>query len=348
MRGVVRRFVYWTRLPESMDIQEVARRARVSPATVSRVLNRVSMVKAETAAHVLRVIAELNYVPNTSARSLRVGRSKLFGLVVSDINNPFFPELIDGFEAMAAERGIDVIFTHTNYDTKRLQACLRRLVERNVEGIAVMTSELAAEALEPARRSGVPLVVLNQTGLDPLVHNIWVDYTSGFEEAVAHLRGLGHRDIAFVAGPPRFSSAERRREAFAAAMKRYGLPVSRKRVVVGDLRVEGGYAAARTLLAGRPRPTAIVTTNDLMAVGALQAAQEAGVAVPGELSIVGFDDLPVCTMVRPRLTTIALSRREIARCAFGMLYEEAGVARQEGVVPRLVVRESTAGARVGG
>ena len=133
-----------------MDIQQVAKRAKVSTATVSRVLNGATNVREKTSAHVRSVIAEMNYVPNTHARSLRVGRARMFGLIVSDINNPFFPELIDAFEALATEQGIDVIFTHTNYDPKRLQSCIRRMVERSVDGIAVMTSEVNQEALDMA------------------------------------------------------------------------------------------------------------------------------------------------------------------------------------------------------
>src|SRR5580704_894055 len=144
-----------------MDILQVAKRAKVSTATVSRVLNGFPGVREATVARVRRAVAEMNYVPNPNARSLRVGRARMFGLIVSDINNPFFPELIDAFEALAAEKGIDVIFTHTNYDPKRLQSCIRRMVERSVDGIAVMTSEVNREALESAPKH-IPLVLMNQ------------------------------------------------------------------------------------------------------------------------------------------------------------------------------------------
>src|SRR5438270_12794583 len=145
-----------------MDIQQVAKRAKVSTATVSRVLNGARNVSEETSARVRKVISDLNYVPNNHARNLRVGSARMFGLIVSDINNPFFPELIDAFEALSTAHGIDVIFTHTNYDPQRLQNSIRRMVERNVDAIAVMTSEVDAGAFDMASKR-VPIVLMNQS-----------------------------------------------------------------------------------------------------------------------------------------------------------------------------------------
>src|SRR5579863_6804072 len=158
-----------------MDIQQVAKRAKVSTATVSRVLNGSPSVSKETSARVRKVITDLKYVPNNHARNLRVGSARMFGLIVSDINNPFFPELIDAFEALASQHGIDVIFTHTNYDPLRLQSCIRRMVERNVDAIAVMTSEVDERALELAS-ARVPLVLMNQPALSKLYRNVPVEY----------------------------------------------------------------------------------------------------------------------------------------------------------------------------
>ena len=332
-----------------MDIQQVAKRAKVSTATVSRVLNGSPSVREKTSEHVRRVIAELNYVPNTHARSLRVGRTRMFGLIVSDINNPFFPELIDAFEALAAQQGIDVIFMHTNYDPKRLQSCIRRMVERSVDGIAVMTSEVDQEALQMAPER-VPLVLMNQPAYFGKYRNVPVEYSTGFREALDHLRLLGHSDIGFISGPPTLSSAKRRYQEWAAAMKRLKLPVRKEWVVTGDMRVEGGERAMRELISMAARPTAVLTCNDLMAIGALQTASHAGLRIPEDISIVGFDDLPIAEMVVPQLTTIQLPRREIAAHAFSSLMQAARdgvVANSELVHPRLIVRKSTGPARHG-
>lgn len=326
-----------------MDIQQVAKRARVSTATVSRVINGSPNVREETVARVRKVISDLNYVPNNHARNLRVGSARMFGLIVSDINNPFFPELIDAFEALATNHRIDVIFTHTNYDSKRLHSCIRRMVERNVDAIAVMTSEVDAEALEMASKR-VPIVLMNQPVFARRYRNVPVEYETGFSEAFAHLRSLGHRDIGFIAGPLSFSSAKRRHAAWVQAINRQKLRVHKDWVITGDMRVEGGEQAMHRLLELPVRPTAVLTTNDLMAIGALQATFHAGVRVPTDISIVGFDDLPIASMVVPQLTTIQLPRREIAARAFASLLQATrdGAKTECDVVhPRLVIRKST-------
>jgi DNA-binding LacI/PurR family transcriptional regulator len=326
-----------------MDIQQVAKRAKVSTATVSRVLNGSTSVREKTSAHVRSVIEELKYVPNTNARSLRVGRTRMFGLIVSDINNPFFPELIDAFESLASQQGIDVIFMHTNYDPKRLHGCIKRMVERGVDGIAVMTSEVDPGALRLAAER-VPLVLMNQPEYIGQYRNVPVEYSTGFREALEHLRLLGHTDIGFISGPMTLSSAKRRSQDWEAAMKRLKLPVRREWIVIGDMRVEGGERGMRALLGLAKRPTAVLLSNDLMAIGALKAASEAGLRVPDDISIIGFDDLPIASMVVPPLTTIQLPRREIAAHAFESLSQalrDETMTESELVHPRLIVRKST-------
>jgi DNA-binding LacI/PurR family transcriptional regulator len=326
-----------------MDIQQVAKRAKVSTATVSRVLNGSTKVREKTSEHVRNVISQMNYVPNSHARSLRVGKTHMYGLIVSDINNPFFPELIDAFDALAAKHGIDVIFSHTNYDLKRLHSCIRRMVERGVDGIAVMTSEVDSEALELASER-VPIVLMNQPAYAGRYRNVPVEYSTGFCEALEHLQSMGHVDIGFIAGPQTLSSAKRRQQEWAKAMRRIKLRVRKEWVIRGDMRLEGGERAMQELISLRPRPTAVLTSNDLMAVGALQAALHAGLHVPEDVSIVGFDDLPIASMVVPQLTTIELPRREIASNAFlSLLQATRGslMADSELVHPRLIVRSSS-------
>jgi DNA-binding LacI/PurR family transcriptional regulator len=330
-----------------VDIQHVARVARVSSATVSRVLNNSPKVKRSTFERVRKVIDELNYVPNTNARNLRVGRSQLFGLIVSEINNPFFPELIDDFEARARVSGIDVIFSHTNYQPDRLEHCLQRLIERNVDGIAVCTSETNSYAFDYAARRGCAFVLMDQEGIHTPFHNIYVDHDSGALEAVRHLYQLGHRRIGFIAGPSGYESTRARHRAYVAAMQACNLPVRDEWIVRGDLHTGGGHAAMEILLATRPRPTALLSTNDLMAFGALRAAHQRGITVPRELSIIGFDNIPVCEMVTPPLTSVDIPRREIASHAFRML-EKITTGEPKGKLPtprvptRLIVRNSTA------
>jgi LacI family transcriptional regulator len=309
------------------------------------VINGLPGVREKTSASVRQAIAEMNYIPNTNARGLRMGRTRLFGLIVSDINNPFFPELIDSFEALAAAQGIEVIFTHTNYDPKRLQSCIRRMVERNVDAIAVMTSEVEEAALKQASVAGVPLVLMNQRELAGKYPDVLVEYSAGFREALVHLLSLGHSEIGFIAGPQTLNSARGRKEAFRAALKSHGVRVRPEWIAVGSMRVEGGRAAMESLLSLQPRPTAVLTSNDLMAVGALQAAHAAHVRVPKDLSIIGFDDLPIAGMVHPPLSTIRLPRNEVAARAFACLQrtlQGKAIEPAEPVQPHLIIRSSTA------
>jgi DNA-binding LacI/PurR family transcriptional regulator len=328
-----------------MDILQVAKRANVSTATVSRVLNGFPGVREKTVERVRRAVAETNYVPNPNARSLRAGRTRLFGLIVSDVNNPFFPELIDAFESLAAAEGIGVIFTHTNYDPQRLHNCIRRMIERSVDAIAVMTSEVDEPSLQQAVHAGIPVVLMNQRKLAGKYPNIPVEYTAGFREALEHLLSLGHHDIGFIAGPQSLNSAKGRKEAFVTALKSHAIDVRTEWIAIGDMRVEGGRRAMDSLLARHPRPTAVVVSNDLMAVGALQAAHASRIHVPRDLSIIGFDDLPIASMMHPPLSTIRHPRREVAARAFDSLWKTVqGMKVDEAfpLQPHLVIRNSTA------
>jgi DNA-binding LacI/PurR family transcriptional regulator len=330
-----------------MNIEDIARLAGVSTATVSRVINNSPKVRPETAKRVNRIVEERQYIPNTSARSLRVGRTRLFALIVSDIKNPFFPELIDRFEELAARQGIDVVFTHTNYDPARLEHCLQRMVERNVDAIALMTSEIDPAALKRLIGMKMPLVLLNQpAAVASGLNTIWVDYTGGFDQAVDHLRTLGHREIAFLAGPSQMSSAMRRLDAFDKAMRKLKLKSREQLVVEGDFHIDGGRAAMDKLLDSPRRPTAVICANDLMAFGAIQSAHSHGLAIPRDISIIGFDNIDMCTMSNPTLTSIGLSRQEIATRAFDVLHKACSANRtlkesRQIVSTNLVVRNST-------
>ncbi len=273
---------------------------------------------------------------------LRTGRSQLFGLIVSDINNPFFPELIDNFESLARSRNIDVIFTHTNYNVHRLGDCITRLIERNVDGIAICTSETNHEALIGIARRNIPFVLLNQDGSQTPFKNIYVDHKAGAVQAIDHLYRLGHRRIAFIAGPREFDSTRARQRAFIAAMGKFGLEVRDDWVIQGNLHPTSGKAAMDQLMSEKSRPTAVFCTNDLMAFGALRAAHERDLSVPEDVSLVGFDNLPVCEMVSPSLTSVDIPRHEIASHAFHLLV--GGTDRDQGKVrikTSLVVRRSS-------
>jgi DNA-binding LacI/PurR family transcriptional regulator len=329
-----------------LNIEQIAHLARVSTATVSRAINGSPSVRPKTAERVHKIIAEVGYVPNQSARTLSSGRSQLFGVVISDITNPFFPDLVSSFERLCMEKNYDTILANTNYDIKRLHQCLGRMIERRVDGIAIFTSEMDDHAASMLLRHKVPVTTLAQGLRGNSFHTVFVDHRPGISKAVQHLGQLGHTRIAFIAGPQELWSAQRRLELFREAMIQNGLPLPPEHIAEGNSRLEGGFLALRKLIKLHPRPTAIICSNDLMALGALKATLEAGLRVPQDISLIGLDDLLMASLASPRLTTIQIPRAEIASQAFQILWSASGnpdMERRECTLKtKLIVRESTA------
>jgi len=328
-----------------MNIKAVAKRANVSTATVSRTINDSSKVKPETAERVRQAIQELNFYPNTHARTLVSGRSRMLGLIISDITNPFFPELVKSFEDQAVQRGQEVIIGNTDYKPKRMVGCIRRMLERKVDGVAILTSETDPELLAELTRRNIPMVLLDAARTGVHSATVRIDYPQGIRQALEHLFSLNHRRIAFIAGPQDLQSARTRREAFVAGLKERRIAVRPEMIAQGDHRIEGGFAAMQTLLKLPELPTAVIASNDLTAIGALDAIYGAGLKVPQDISLVGFDDISFAHLTQPRLTTVLLSRTQIAVTAFAALEK---LIRNENDKPeyviatRLVLRASTA------
>ncbi len=332
---------------ERMDIRTIAHAADVSIATVSRVMNNIPTVNPEIAQRVWKVIDELDYFPNTQARSLVSGRSRIFGLIVSEITNPFFPELIQGFEDIAVASGYEILVSSTNYDPKRMSHCIRRMLERKVEGVAVMTFGIEEPLLDQLARRKVPLVFIDIGPKRPGISLLKVDYHHGIRQGVQHLAALGHKDISFISGPIKLHSAQSRQTAFSASMKECGIASDPAWVIEGDHTMEGGVAAMDRLLAAKKLPTAVMCSNDMTAIGVLHKLYRAGLRVPDDLSVIGFDDIGIAGVTIPPLTTVEMSRFDIARAAVTAL--RAHVEQTEGSSPKreynieteLIVREST-------
>ena len=334
-----------TQNSEHVDIHTVARLSNVSIATVSRTINHIPTVNPKMAKRVWEVIGELDYFPNTQARSLVSGRSRLLGLIVSEITNPFFPELIQGFEDVAVEHGYEILIGSTNYDPERMKRCIRRMVERKAEGVAVMTFGIEEPLLDQLADRKVPLVFVDVGPERPGISLLRVDYHHGIRQGVQHLAALGHRDIAFVTGPLRLHSAHSRLAAFHRAVQECGIVVDKGRIIEGDHTMEGGMAAAEKLLTGAKLPTAVMCSNDVTAIGVLHEAYRAGLRVPDDLSVIGFDNIHLTQMTIPPLTTIQMSCFELAKAAVLALkaHVEGTPApkREYPIETRLVVREST-------
>ena len=329
-----------------MRIKDVAREAGVSTATVSHVINDTKYVTDETRQKVEDAIQKLNFYPNAHARTLASGRSNIIGLLVSDISNPFFPELVKSIEAAAFEHGYNLMLFNTNYDAKRAADYVRRLIELKVAGVALMTAELEPALIDELANKQVR-TVFNDIGIvGENMSNIVLDYSAGIEEAVRHLVSLGHEKIAHIAGSSRIRSGVIRREAFVDAMKRY-LPNEKNLLIVeGDFRIESGRMAATEILESKKLPTAVVVANDMMALGAMQEFKAVGLKIPQDISIVGFDDIAFASLSEPPLTTVCSPRVEIGRRAIEALITTIKTPNQQGVEIRiptyLITRKSTA------
>ncbi|HEY6491217.1 MAG: LacI family DNA-binding transcriptional regulator [Terracidiphilus sp.] len=336
------------RRPVSVSIRDVAERAGVSIATVSRTVNRISTVNAELAQRVWKAIDEVGYLPNTQARALVSGRSRMLGLIVSEITNPFFPELVQEFESLAVAQGYEVLIGSTNYDPARTESLMRRLLQRNVDGVAVMTFGVEEELVKKLVEREFPLAFVDAGPDLPNIGILKVDYAEGIRQGVQHLAALGHRRVAFISGPLAQRSPVTRRDAFLLAMSELGLKVPPEHLVEGNHSMEGGIGAMERLIALPDLPTAVMCSNDMTAIGALHALYRTTHRVPEDISVVGFDDIHLAQFMLPPLTTVQMSCKDLAVAAVESL--RAGIERDHPkhgkrewpISTRLVVRQSSA------
>ena len=327
------------------DIRTVAALAKVSIATVSRTINGSPAVSDRLMKRVWQAIEQLNYFPNTHARSLVSGRSRILGIIVENITNPFFPELIQNFEEIAVAHGYEILVSSSNSDPAILTNCVRRMLERKVEGVAVMTFGEEEPVLDQLTHRDIPMVLAEFRLDDPKTSTILLDYTTGVRAAVNHLMGLGHRKIGFLAGPHKLHSAITRENDFRTAMRDAGLQVDPAWVIECDHTLRGGVAGFERLRALGSQPTAVLCSNDMTAIGVLRAAYMGGLRVPQDLSVIGLDDIDFAEFTLPPLTTIRLSRADLARAAFDALRSQTDgsvkIQREFLVSTSLVVRGST-------
>jgi len=305
-----------------MNIREIAKRARVSTATVSRTINRIPTVRPQLARRVWKVVEELGYFPNTQARALVSGRSRIFGLIVSEIINPFFPEIVHIFEDIAVQHNYEILMTSTVHDPERMRNAVRRLLEHRVEGVAVMTFGMEESLLDDLRLRNVPLGFVDVGPPRPRVSNIRIDYLHGIRQAVQHLAALRHERIAFITGPLTLKSAMARKDAFVKSMDELGMTADPHLIVEGNHTLEGGEEAFGKILALRERPTAVLCSNDMTAIGVMRKSYSEKIAVPSDLSVIGFDNIRFSEYILPPLSTIEMSQAELGRLAFQALLQD--------------------------
>jgi LacI family transcriptional regulator len=327
---------------KAATIRDVAQRATVSVASVSRVLNGAGPVAEATKKRVLEAVEALQYVPHSGARSLSTSKTQTVGVILPDLYGEFFSELIRGLDVAAREHGYYLIVSSSHDDADEASAAIRSMRGR-VDGLIVLSPHLDAANLASSLAGRLPIVLMNGGPGAPGRPSIVVDNHGGAVTAVEHLLGLGCKRVAHIAGPAGNLEAEARLAGYLEAMARAGLAPT---VIEGDFNQGSGHQAGALLMVGGSRPDAVFAANDMMAIGAMLAFQEAGVRCPEDIAVVGFDDVPVAALVRPSLTTLRIRIAETGRGALnrlvGLINGDAGADGPDEVVrPELVTRQST-------
>jgi len=334
----------------NITIMDVAKESGVSYSTVSRVLNGFDFVKESTREKVLAVAERLGYVANLQARSLAGGKTRVIGLLVPGLDNGYIGEIVRGIDEEVAKTNYDLMLYTTRRRVGREALYINAISNNLSDGMILIVPLVAREYLEALREHNFPYVLVDQA--DPLMRSVTVDCTNwqGAYDATKYLIELGHRRIAFVTGLKAIQSAVDRLEGYKAALRDYDIALDETLVVEGDYVNPSGYQAAERLLQLSPRPTAIFASNDLMALGAMQAILEQGLHIPQDISLIGFDDIPQASMVHPQLTTVRQPLDQMGRIAVRLLLDQIEqpetpelperAARRVTLATRLIERES--------
>jgi DNA-binding LacI/PurR family transcriptional regulator len=332
-------------MPKQQSIKDIARLARVSHSTVSRALRGSPLVNPETAEKIRRLAAEACYTPSAAARSLVTRRSNSIGIVVTNIADPFAACVVGGIEELATERGFSVFLANSGGDAEREMKVVRSFSERRVDGIVVTSSRVGALHMAMLSEMEVPVVLLNNQHPSEFAHSVMIDNVASSAALTRHLISLGHRRIAYIGDRFGHQSDTERRAGFEQAMAEAGLSVDAKLIEYGGGRAEGAAEPMARLLDLANPPTAVFCYNDMTALGALVEVRARGLRVPDDLSMAGFDDLPIIQYLDPPLTTVRQPMYQMGRMAMEILLElMEGKTRAHDthVAGELMVRGSTA------
>jgi LacI family transcriptional regulator len=325
-------------------VKDVARKAGVSTATVSRVINGNRFVSEELRARVYQTMREIDYRPNAIARSLRCKETRNIALVVPDIAYPFVAEVAKGVEDEVFKVGYSAILCESQGNEERECACIRLLLTKQVDGIVFVASGESPSYIQALVEQRVPVVVCGRDLPDVAVDTVITDNAGSGYQATEYLIRSGHHRVGCIVGPPGLGISDGRENGYRRALEECGIPWEAVLTARGDFRCRGGYDAMRELLALDDRPTAVFACNDLMAMGAICAASKCGLRVPQDLAIIGCDDIALASFTNPSLTTVAHPKREMGRVAVDMLVrriENRDMRPTKRVLPtELVIRDS--------
>lgn len=326
-------------------IKDVAKRANVSIATVSRVINGLGGVRPQTEKRILNAIEELNYSPNNLARSMVRRRTQTIGVIVPDIANPFFPEVIKGIEMRAREHGFTTILSNTNESVEEEFRILNALRERRVDGLIVTTANEHTSPLLEMSSEEIPVVLLDRYMEGCSYDGVLIDNVTGSYSAVRHLIDEGHHRIGLIAGPSDVTPGRERTKGYEKALRDYGIQIEKDYMMEGDFREESGYRCGARLLSMNQPPTAIFSSNNLMTLGLMKCIRDKGIKLGKEITVVGFDDLDIASFIEPPLTVVSRPMRKMGEIAAELLIEriegiEIEQPRKIVLVPQLLVRQS--------
>jgi len=330
-----------------VTMRDVAREAGVSVNTVSRALAGKPDVSPETRARVLKVAERLGYQPNRLARGLRSNKTFTIGVIVTDIANPFFAELVKGVEEVARQNGYSIILEDTSEDPEKEARAIQVMLSERVDGLLLTPVQSKKEVVEKVLKSKVPLVLMGRYFSDLEAPYVVSDDVRGAILATEHLIDLGHRNIAHVAGPLHISSAQDRLSGYKQALREHGIPAREEVILTGAVTLRDGYEAGKELLKLKTLPTAVFAYSDLVAIGLMQALMEEGVKIPEDISLVGYDDIEFSAYTKVPLTTVRIPKRALGQKAVRMLL----VSLRDGALPdkcgkklqvELIIRSSTA------
>lgn len=327
----------------AVTIKDVAREAKVSVATVSRALNGLSSVTEKTRARVMKIASDMQFVPSSAARSLISRRTQTIGALLPDLYGEFFSELIRGIDQAARAHGLHLLLTSIRGDATEAASAMKALHGR-VDGLLVMSPHANAEFLAKNLPRDIPAVLMNSRGAGGAYAAFNVDNYGGALSMVRHLVGRGHSRIALIAGPEHNFEAQERLRGYRDGMAQCA-PVTEELILQGDFTEESGWRTGNQILALAERPTAVFAANDMMAIGCLFALTEAGVQVPGEIALAGFDDIPMARFISPPLTTVRVRIAELGslaleRLAMGIEQPQRVCASPQTLRCELVVRSS--------
>lgn len=325
-----------------VKIQEVAKIAGVSPSTVSRALNGFPGISEKTRQKVIEIARRLNYRPNYRGQILTAQSTKNIGLLITDITNPFFPEVVRGAEEYANKAGYTILLGNTSESEDKETNYLDFFSRGPVDGVIISASRVSNEHIISLAEEGLPIVVINRILEHPRISFVSTDMERGGYLATMHLLKLGHTKIAFINGPKHSEASQKRLEGYKKALKEGGIDYNPEMVSFNIPIAESGYRETIRLLYTKEPPTAIFTYNDLMAFGVLKAAKELGLSIPEELSVIGFDDIFFSSFTNPPLTTIRQFKEELGRRAVELLLKLIKGEREVLMIePELIIRNTT-------